>query len=65
MDKKRFIKKVSFDISVCSTVLLGGIVLSNNYKLSPETVFLTGTCIASSVVFVKTKRNCKRGGMNE
>lgn len=63
MNQNKIIKKISFNMTVISGVLLGGIVLSDNYKLNPDTIFLTSTCIASSVVFVKNRRNCKKRNM--
>lgn len=56
MDKNKFIHKISFNITTISSVLLGGIVLSHNYQPSPEVVCLTGTCLVSSYVFVKSKQ---------
>lgn len=56
MNKNKVIKKISFNVVTISSVLLGGVVLSNNYKLTPEIVCLTGTFISSTCIYVKKRK---------
>ncbi len=63
MNRNKMIKKISFNMTVVSGVLLGSIVLSDNYRLTPDITLLTGICVASSVTFVKTRRCCKKRDM--
>lgn len=55
MTPKQAIKKITFNMSVITNILLGGVVLTGNYKLDTKNVVLTAACLASNYVYVKTK----------
>ncbi len=54
MNRYQVIQKVSLNIGVISTTLLGGYLLCDNSILNPRGVGLATTCVLSGITFMKT-----------
>ncbi len=60
MTKNKVVSKIMFNLATISNTLLAGIILTNNYHLTPDTLILSATSIATNGYFLNKSLSKKR-----
>lgn len=59
MTEEKVLKKITFNLTVITDVLLGGIILTGNYRFEPKVIALTAACTLSNYAYIKIKTTKK------
>lgn len=60
MNQRKAINKITFNLSTISNILLGGVVLTGNYRFEPKTITLTSTCLLLNYTYIKLRKNARK-----